>query len=345
MPTLQSDMKNTAGARQVSPAPIFDTLNRYQHTMALKGAIDLDLFTHIGGGASTASSIASQCQASERGVRILCDFLTIIGFLTKIGDHYELTPESDRFLNKRSLAYCGGISSFLVSERMLENFSDVAAMVRNGGTIDTTGGYEKETEHWVHFARVMTPVTAMAAQMVAPKVSQPGRKQKVLDIAAGSGIFGISVALTNPEAEIVALDWSNVLEVAKENASRAGIENRFRTLAGDAFKTDFGSGYDLVLVPNFLHHFDEPTSVQFLKRVRAAMNPGARLATVEFVPNEDRISPPVAASFSLMMLGNTENGDTYTFHQFDQMFRKAGFGESISHDLLPSPLTLIITKS
>lgn len=345
MPTLQTDTKNAAAARQISPAPIFDTLNRYQHTMALKGAIDLDLFTHIAEGATTPAAIAERCQASERGVRILCDFLTMFGFLKKVNERYELTPESDRFLNKRSRAYCGGIASFLVSDRMLKNFSDVAALVRNGGTIDATGGYEKETEHWVHFARVMTPVTSMAAQKMAPMVSQPGSKQKVLDIAAGSGIYGISVALANPEAEIVAMDWSNVLEAAMENAGRAGIENRFKTIAGDAFKTDFGGGYDLVLVPNFLHHFDVPANVQFLTRVRAAMNPDARLATIDFVPSEDRISPPVPAAFSLMMLGNTERGDTYTFHQFDQMFREAGFGESISHNLPPSPLTLILTKS
>src|SRR5262245_18626515 len=133
MPTLQTETKKPAASQQVSPAPIFDTLNRYQHTMALQGAIDLDLFTHIADGASTPALIAAQCQASERGVRILCDFLTIIGFLKKVNDRYELTPESERFLSKRSLAYCGGISSFLVSDRMLKNFSDVASLVRNGG--------------------------------------------------------------------------------------------------------------------------------------------------------------------------------------------------------------------
>jgi hypothetical protein len=80
-----------------------------------------------------------------------------------------------------------------------------------------------------------------------------------------------------------------------------------------------------------------------LKRVRAALAPGGRVATIEFVPNDDRVSPPIAASFSMVMLGNTEDGDAYTFGEFDGMFREAGFGESHIQPLPPSPLSLILT--
>ena len=127
-----------------------------------------------------------------------------------------------------------------------------------------------------------------------------------------------------------------------KHARQAGVGDRYHAIPGSAFDVDLGSGYDLVLLPNFLHHFDRATNVKLLKRVRAALKPGGRVATVEFVPNDDRITPPMAAGFSMMMLGSTEGGDAYTFKELDAMFRDAGFGESTAQEL--GPQTLILTK-
>lgn len=312
--------------------------------MALKGAIDLEIFTHIANGATTPAAIAARCSASERGVRILCDFLTVIKFLTKTDGRYGLTEDSALFLNKQSPAYMGSIADFMVNEENLAGYRDMAAVVRKGGTLDGAGSMEPDNDIWVNFARSMAPMAAMSAQLMAAIVSQPGKKLKVLDIAAGHGMFGISVARTNPAAEIVAVDWKKVLDVALENASRAGIQDRYRTIPGSAFEVDLGTGYDLVLLPNFLHHFDAPTDISLLKKIRAAMNPGGRVAALEFVPNEDRVSPPISASFSIIMLARTQNGDAYTFRELEQMFRAAGFGESRIQNLDPSPQQLILTE-
>src|SRR5689334_20549197 len=115
--TLLSQTEHAAPQVKQKPAPllVFETLNRYQQTMALKGAIDLELFTRIGEGATTPAAIAAKCNASERGVRILCDFLTVLGFLTKSDGSYGLTQDSALFLDKRSSGYMGTIASFLAS--------------------------------------------------------------------------------------------------------------------------------------------------------------------------------------------------------------------------------------
>lgn len=341
---LQTQPEIFRPTQQVNPAAIFETLNRYQHSMALKGAIDLELFTHIATGATTPAALAVRCHASERGVRILCDFLTVLRFLTKTDGAYGLTQDSAVFLNKRSPAYLGTIADFIVSDTLRSHFRDVAALVRKGGTLDGAGTMEPEHNIWVNFAQAMMPIAAMSARILAPLVNEGKNKIKVLDVAAGHGIFGISVAQYNPAAEIVAVDWQNVLEVAVENAVRAGVQSRYRTLPGSVFDIPLGTGYDLVLLPNFLHHFDVPTNVELLKKIRAAMNPNGRLATLEFVPNHDRVSPPIAASFSMIMLGNTERGDAYTFREFDHMFHQAGFGESRMQDLEPTPQRLILTS-
>ncbi|HEY7209249.1 MAG TPA: methyltransferase [Bryobacteraceae bacterium] len=330
-------------AQQPNPILVFEALNRYQQSMALKSAIDLEIFTHIADGAKTPAAIASRSQAAERGVRILCDYLTILGFLSKTNGGYDLTLDSAAFLNKRSPAYLGTVANFLINPESVARFQELTAAVRKGGTPDGTGTMKPDNEFWVEFARSMMPLVRIIAQLLVPIVSQPGRKMKVLDIAAGHGIFGISVAQQNPQAEIVGVDWKSVLAVALENAKAAGVEKRYSTIAGSAFEQDLGSGYDLVLIPNFLHHFDPPTNVAFLKRVHAALNPGGRVATVEFIPNDDRVSPAPAAAFSLVMLANTASGDAYTFRELEAMFREAGFGESRLQDLPPSPSRLVLT--
>ena len=196
---------------------------------------------------------------------------------------------------------------------------------------------------WVEFARHMTPI-AMSASSIAPLLTEPGRSIKVLDIAAGPGMYGIFVAQYNPAAQIFAVDWANVLQVAQENASKFGVAGRYHTLPGSAFEVDFGTGYDLVLLPNFLHHFDQPTVVRLLKKIRAAMAPGAILATLEMVPNEDRISPPFPAAFSMMMLTSTPSGDAYTFPELDAMLNEAGFSQNELRQLPGAPMSLIITQ-
>ena len=310
--------------------------------MALKGAVELDIFTHIADGATTAAEIAKRCQAAERGVRILCDFLTINGLLTKTDGKYGLTQDTAVFLSKRSPAYMGGAAKFPGHERHMAHFKDVAAAVRKGGALDD-GNMGPDDPVWVEFAQSMGEMIGGVSKIVAPIVTEPGTPAKVLDIAAGHGLFGIAVAELNPAAEIVAVDWKNVLNVALANAAKAGVSQRYRTIPGSAFEVDFGSGFDLVLLPNFLHHFDPPTNVELLKKIRAAMKPGALLATVEEVPNDDRISPPIA-SFSMMMLCSTPSGDAYTFRELDQMFREGGFGESTMRTLEPTFATLLLTK-
>ena len=166
---------------------------------------------------------------------------------------------------------------------------------------------------------------------------------KILDIAAGHGLFGIEIAKRNPRAEVVALDWAAVLDVARENAEHSGVSDRYRTIAGSAFDADMGSGYDLALITNFLHHFDYSHCVMLLKRIHAALKPGGRAVTLDFVPNEDRISPAASAGFALGMLSMTDGGDAYTFRELESMFRDAGFAGSTLHELKRSPERVVIS--
>jgi ubiquinone/menaquinone biosynthesis C-methylase UbiE len=331
--------------QQPSPQLFFQTINSYQRTEALKAAIELGLFTAIGEGNSAILEIADRCHTSERGMRILCDYLCIMGFLTKESGRYSLTQESAMFLDKHSPAYLGGATEFILSPMLTDGFKDLAAAVKKGGAaISEEGMVAPEHPIWVKFARAMAPMMAMPSQAMATLVDEKAdRKLKILDIAAGHGLFGIAFAKNNPRAEIVALDWAPVLEVAKANARNAGVSDRYSTIEGSAFDVEYGSGYDLVLLTNFLHHFDTAICETLLRKVHLALADGGRALTLEFVPNEDRISPPEAAGFSIMMLAGTPGGDAYTFSELERMFSNAGFARSEIHPLPPSIEQLVIS--
>ena len=158
-----------------------------------------------------------------------------------------------------------------------------------------------------------------------------GEVSKVLDVAAGHGLFGIHVAKKSPSAEIHAVDWPAVLEVAKENAESAGVAKRHNLLPGSAFEVEFGNGYDLALLTNFFHHFDRPTCVGLMKKVALSLRPGGRTLTLEFVPNDDRVTPPQPGAFAFIMLNTTPSGDAYTFAEYREMFEEAGFSRSEIH--------------
>jgi 2-polyprenyl-3-methyl-5-hydroxy-6-metoxy-1,4-benzoquinol methylase len=324
---------------------VFDTLFAYQRSAALKSAIDLELFTAVDDGARTASAIAKRCGASERGVRILCDYLSTVGLLEKSDRAYQLVPESAAFLSKRSPAYLGTTARFLMRPELKRNFDDLTEAVRRGGVAPTAdNAVADENPIWVEFARSMMPMMVPAAQAIADLVAgSSADARKVLDIAAGHGLFGITIAQRNVRAEIVAVDWKAVLAVAEEHACSAQVQDRYRTLPGDAFNVDFGSGYDVALVTNFLHHFDPPTCTNFLRKVHAALEPGGKVVVLEFVPNADRVSPPVPARFSLAMLAGTPGGDAYTFVELRQQLEGAGF-RNVSAHALPTPETILLAE-
>ena len=333
-----------SAAEPPSPKLFFETVNAYERTAAIKGAIELDFFTAMADGPATAADLARHCGAAERGARILADYLTILGFLTKSGEHYALTPDSAMFLNRKSPAYAGGMIQFLLSPELRRGFDDIAATVRKGGTAQTElGAIAPEHPIWLEFARGMAPMMRMPAQMLADLIPLEGAP-KVLDISASHGMWGMAFAQKHPRAQLVALDWAPVLELTRENAERAGLKDRFSTIAGNAFEVDLGSGYDVVLVPNFLHHFNQEDCVRFLKKVHAALREGGRVAIVEFVPNPDRVSPPEAASFSFVMLANTPEGDAYTLAELEEMLTSAGFRAVESHDLPPVATAIIAQK-
>jgi 2-polyprenyl-3-methyl-5-hydroxy-6-metoxy-1,4-benzoquinol methylase len=331
-------------AATASPDAVFGALFAYQQTAALKAAIDLDLFTAIDEGASDPAALAQKSGAAPRGIRILCDYLTTIDMLSKTDGRYQLTPTSAAFLSRKSRTYMGTTAQFLTLPQLKQNFDDLTGAVTRGGVRPDGNTVAEENPIWVEFARAMVPMAAGNAHAIAGILDIPaGDQVRVLDIAAGHGMYGIVLAQRNPNVQVTAVDWAPVLTVATEHARQAGVESRHQTRPGDAFTVDLGSGYDLALVTNFLHHFNAETNTTFLRRIADALKPSGQVAIVEFVPNPDRVTPPMAARFSLTMLAGTPEGDAYTLDELTAMLDGAGFRDVRAH-ALPTPQTLIVAR-
>jgi 2-polyprenyl-3-methyl-5-hydroxy-6-metoxy-1,4-benzoquinol methylase len=332
-----------APAHGPNPGIIFDTINAYQRSAALKAAIELDIFTAIAQGAHSADAIAKAAGASARGIRILCDYMVINGFLLKDGSQYNLTADSAMFLDRNSPACIGSMAQFMLNPLLIAPYLNLTDIVRAGRTtLPDEGSVSHDNPLWVDFAKHMAPMMFGAAGEIAALAAGEG-ELRVLDIAAGHGLFGILIAQHNPKARITALDWPNVLAVATENAQKFGVAARHSTLPGDAFEADFKGPYDLILVTNFFHHYDRPTCERLMRKIHQALAPGGRCVTLDFVPNDDRVSPPMPASFAMMMLGSTAAGDVYTLAEYESMFGRAGFASSKPHSLQKSLETVIIS--
>jgi hypothetical protein len=325
----------------VSPELFIDAVLAYQQTAAIKAALELDLFSEIAKGSNTADGLAKRTKADMRGVRILCDYLTVRGHLEKRGDEYRLSSSTAAFLDRRSASWIGSIAEYLAAPEMIHLFlDDPGSYVRNGGSV---GMANNAPDHpiWVKFARAMVAFRAPVAMNVASELAR-WSPRKVLDVAAGHGMFGIAIARAVPRAEITAVDWQAVLAVARERAEAEGVSERYHTIAGSAFEIDWGTGFDLVLLANFLHQLDLETCVVLLRKARESLVPGGRVAVIELVPNDDRVSPPFAAMFSFQMLGTTPHGEAYTAREFEDMGRAAGFPKVTAKLLPPTPQSLIL---
>ena len=329
----------------LTPDLLWETITGFQRSAALKAAVELEVFTKISDGYNTAPAIAEACGAAERSVRILCDSLTVMGFLTKTDGEYGLTEATAAFLDKKSPMYLGGMVDFIMSPMQKRGFEDLTnAVIQGGSIVDENASLAPDSPMWVKFARGMVGMMMPSAQGIVANLGfEPDRQLKVLDIAAGHGIFGVIVAQHYPAAEIYAVDWANVLQVATENAEKFGVADRHHLIEGSAFDVDFGERYDVVLLTNFLHHFDEETNIALLRKIHASLAEGGKVMTLEFIPNDDRVSPPSEAMFSLVMLAATPAGNAYTFAELKAMFEAAGFSSSEHIPLAPMPQHLVVS--
>jgi ubiquinone/menaquinone biosynthesis C-methylase UbiE len=325
--------------------PAYEAALAYQKTAALMAAIKLDIFTLIGAGATTSVLLSEKTRTSSRGMRILCDFLTVIGLLNKDGRIYSVTHTGRRYLDRSSPACLGSSIDFFAAPELLRLvLDDPVSYVKSGGS-DGLGYLAPSHPIWIRFAKAMMPIASVTAKRTAAYfASQSEPPSTVLDVAAGHGLYGIELAKMLPRAFFTAVDWPDVLALAHENAKNAGVSDRFHMVGGSAFEVDWGHNFDLVLLANFLHHFGRDECIAILRKVRLSLSTKGQACVIDFVPNDDRVSPPMQAMFAFWMLATTPKGDAYTLDDLNNIAKDAGFSGARGRLLRPTPQMLVLLE-
>jgi 3-hydroxy-5-methyl-1-naphthoate 3-O-methyltransferase len=298
----------------------------YAPTLAIEAAVRHGIFDLLDKGPQTVAQIASQTGTSERGVGAIVDLLVSIQLLQRKGKRVALAPECAAFLVSTKPGFYGTLFRH-ISDQLLPKWLQLTEIVRTGRPAMKVNSQDEGAEFFAQFVESLFPLSFPAATALGKHlgIAKSRGPVSVLDIGAGSGVWGIALAKQSPHVRIHAVDWPKVLEVTRRVAGRHGLADRLTTAAGDFFEADFGAGHRLATIGHILHSEGRERSRRLLKKVFNALAPGGTVAVQEFVPNDDRSGPPSALIFAVNMLVNTEAGDTFTFKEMAGWMRDAGF--------------------
>jgi len=299
------------------PNWILEEISAFERSLALRTAIEMGIFTHIGRGLNTARALAEVVEASERGVSSLCDYLTVQEHLQKRGRRYVLTLNSRIYLSEDSPAYFGSAARFMASDEYVRALCELRSTVRRGRA-------RSPGENWVSYAQCMAPLAADVADFVGQSFGRGDRPIQILDVAAGHGLYGIAVGMRNSQSHVYACDSTPVLRIARRNARKAGLTSRYHLLPGDLRRTNLAGPYDLIIAANVAHHLTEQENVQLFRKCYTALKQSGQVVLIDFVVHPDRVEPKLDAAFAFHLFA-TGSQEVYTFKQYRKILKTAGF--------------------
>lgn len=313
----------------VTPERIMQLTWGYAIPLILEAAIRHRVFDVLDGGPRTLSQVAEATGASERGLAGIMNVLVGLDFLRKDSDTYALTPESAAFLVTTKPGFYGGILRH-ASEQLIPAWLHLNEVVATGQPANTVNQQEKGKEFFAQFVNDIFPMSYAAAQDLANylRLDLVSGPVSVLDLATGSGVWGIALAQSASQARVRAVDWPDVLTVTRSTVSRFGLADRFTYAEGDLLAADFGSGHTAATLGHILHSEGEERSRKLLAKTFAALAPGGTIAIAEFLVNAERTGPLNGLIFAVNMIVNTDRGNTYCFEEIAEWLREAGFVEA-----------------
>jgi ubiquinone/menaquinone biosynthesis C-methylase UbiE len=333
--------------QELSPRPLMRILGDFANSRILDATLEYDFFTHIHKGAHSADEVARQAGTDPRATRIVLDSLLAMNLIEKRDNGYYLAPISEAFLVRGKPGYVGDFRH--VALALWDGLAHLKESLKTGkpqGRMDTV----TELDVWERLVLGIIVVAEPVAQALCD-ILQVGAERKgmrVLDIAGGSSIFGMTILSRDPSAQVTQLDWPNINAVAKKLSRERGFEGKIRFIDGEYRSTPLASNScDLVLASNFCR-FESPQGNQELfSKAYAALRPGGVFAVNDFVPNEERTEPTFALRFSVYTLTHTPEGECWTLSQYSKWLKCAGFSSISTHDAIPRTLpgtTLIIAR-
>ncbi|UWZ82326.1 acetylserotonin O-methyltransferase [Occallatibacter riparius] len=327
---------------QVTPERLMQFAWAYSVPLVLEAAIRHRVFDVLDGGAMNLDALVQATGASRRGLAAICNVLVGLNFLSKdTSEAFSLTPESSAFLVSTKPSFMGGIIRH-TSEQLLPNWLKLNDVVATGKPMRAVNQEQDGGEFFHEFVLDIFPMSYPPAKALATHMDHASAGAvSVLDLAAGSGVWGIAQAQSGPAVRVTAVDWPEVIDVTKKTVARFGLSDRYTFVEGDLASADFGSGHNLATLGHILHSEGEARSQALIEKVFNALAPGGTIAIQEFLVNADRTGPLNGLIFAVNMLVNTDEGDTFSFEEISGWLIEAGF---VDPRMLaapgPSPLIL-----
>lgn len=329
----------------MTPERIMQMAFAFAPPLLIESAVRNGVFDALRDGSRTIPEIARTTGASVRGLTAAMDALVGLELLQKDDQsRYALAPESAAFLVKGEPGYRGDIFRH-ISTQLLPAWLSLADIVRTGHPARSVNQETTGSAFFQEFVESLFPMNIGPARALAEhlRVADADRPVRVLDLAAGSGVWSIALAERSPLVEVTAVDWPGVLPVTRRVVERHGLSARYRFVEGDLLTADFGIGYQVALLGHILHSEGEARSRALLARVSAALAPGGTAAIAEFLVDADRRGPVHGLMFAVNMLVHTEEGSTYSVEQLTDWLRETGLTDVRTIDA-PSPSPLVVAR-
>jgi ubiquinone/menaquinone biosynthesis C-methylase UbiE len=315
----------------------------YVPPLVLEAAIRHHVFDVLDSGPKDIWEVQKATGASARGLTAIMDALVGLNFLSKDEQNrFALTPESSTFLVSTKPTFFGGMVKHC-SEQLIPRWLNLNEVVATGKPVTPVNEEKSGGEFFHEFVLDIFPMSYGAAQALAAHMNygSSGDPVRILDLAAGSGVWGIAQAQSSPRVHVTAVDWPEVIDVTKKTAAKFGLSDRFSFIEGDLLDVSFGSGHNVATLGHILHSEGETRSRKLLAKTFAALASGGTIAVQEFLVNKERTGPVNGLFFAVNMIVNTQEGNTWSFEEIGAWLEEAGFTNPRLLDAPgPSPLIL-----
>lgn len=337
----------TTTPAQVTPERIMQMAWGYVPPLVLEAAIRHHVFDVLDSGPKDIWEVQKATGASARGLTAIMDALVGLNFLAKDEQNrFSLTPESSTFLVTTKPTFFGGMIKHC-SQQLIPRWLSLNEVVATGKPVSAVNEEKSGGEFFHEFVLDIFPMSYGAAQALAAHMNYgtEGAHVRVLDLAAGSGVWGIAQAQNSPRVHVTAVDWPEVIDVTKKTVAKFGLADRFSFVVGDLHDADFGSGHNVATLGHILHSEGERRSRELLAKTYEALTTGGTIAIQEFLVNRERTGPVNGLFFAVNMLVNTTEGNTWSFEEIGAWLEEAGFTKPrLLESPGPSPL-ILATKS
>jgi C-methyltransferase len=332
--------------QSLDPTPILQMLQANQATAVLKASIDLGVFGALSAAPCSAEAVAEAIACPARSTAVLLDALAVFGLAERRGTTYELNALSRAFLVPSGPTYLGDTANIFAGPLLWDAFGRLTEAVRAGGSVIAQSAETASHPFWETFARssaaLAFPAASALAELLGPKLGGAS-KVKVLDVAAGSGIYGHTL-LRHPNVEVTFLDWPNVLPETQAWGERLGSDAaRAHYLPGSVFDAELGGPYDVIVASHLYHHFDPATCQSLTRRLAGALAPDGQLCVHDFVTGA-ALENPAASLFSLVMLVWTRAGKAYPQSDYEGWMLEAGLSRPAAHPLPGMPTSWLVAQ-